>query len=443
VKFDGSIDTSTALTDFSDAGNPRSATSSDGQNLWAVGQTGGVRYATKGATTSTQVAADALNNRSIDIVGGNLLVSTQNTAGVKIGQVGTGLPTTTGQTTVDQAIPAAANPEEFFFASLSTGRVVYVADSTSATSSIQKFSLVAGTWTANGTVSTGADVYRGLAGTLSGDTVTLYATRNGNELVKLVDASGFNATLTGTPTSLAIAPANQGFRGVTAAPLAQTGFVPPSKDIGKCEDAVAKNVIKLAACIRKCHVAQADAALKVSQYDEEGCENACVSKYGSAASGIATKDACPTCLGLTEQTSIGTLIASTLDSEEGDLYCAGSTPLGGDDPGFVPPDKDTGKCEDSVAKAISKLHGCFAKCQIKNADSAVKAAAFDRNACEVAGVKSCRAKYDAGVTKLLVKPCQSTACLGAAGQGALADGAQALLQELQAQIYCEGTTPLP
>ena len=443
VKFDGSIDTSTALTDLSDAGNVREATSSDGQNLWAVGQTGGVRYATKGATTSTQVAADALNNRSIDIFGGNLFVSTQNTAGVIIGEVGTGLPTTTGQTTVDQAVPAAANPEEFFFATLSGGRVLYIADSTAATSSIQKFALVAGTWTAEGTVSTGTDVYRGLAGTLAGDTVTLYATRNGNELVKLVDASGFNAALTGTPTSLAIAPVNQAFRGVTAAPLAQTGFVPPSKAASKCPDAVAKNVIKLAACVRKCHVAQADAALKVSQFDEEGCENTCVTKYGTAASGIATKDGCPNCLDLTAQTSIGTLVATTLDSEEGDLYCAGSTPLGGDDPGFVPPDKDTGKCEDSVAKAISKLHGCFANCQIKNADAAVKASAFDRNACQVSGVKSCRGKYDAGVTKLLVKPCQTTTCLDAAGQGAVADGAQTLLQQLQAQIYCEGTTPLP
>ena len=43
VGFDGTIDTSTALTDFADLNNPRTATSTDGTNLWVGGAAGGVR----------------------------------------------------------------------------------------------------------------------------------------------------------------------------------------------------------------------------------------------------------------------------------------------------------------------------------------------------------------------------------------------------------------
>lgn len=51
----GNVDTTTALTDFASGNNPRSATSSDGTNIWVGGAAGGVRYATLGATTSTSL----------------------------------------------------------------------------------------------------------------------------------------------------------------------------------------------------------------------------------------------------------------------------------------------------------------------------------------------------------------------------------------------------
>ena len=48
--------------------------------------------------------------------------------------------------------------------------------------------------------------------------MTLFATRNGSELVSLVDASGYNGTFSGTPTLLASAGTNKAFRGVAMAP---------------------------------------------------------------------------------------------------------------------------------------------------------------------------------------------------------------------------------
>ena len=88
---------------------------------------------------------------------------------VRFGAVGTGLPTTAGQTITN--LPGFAtstgSPYGFFSADLDPDTpgldTLYVAgDSIGLT----KYSLVGGSWTANGTVGTGADPYRGLTGVL-------------------------------------------------------------------------------------------------------------------------------------------------------------------------------------------------------------------------------------------------------------------------------------
>jgi hypothetical protein len=101
-----------------------------------------------------------------------------------------------------------------------------VADDTAGTpGGVTKYSLVSGSWVANGTAGSSADAYRGITGIASGGMVTLYATRKGGsstagggELVSIVDGSGFNGAFAGTPTLLAGALANTSFRGVAFAP---------------------------------------------------------------------------------------------------------------------------------------------------------------------------------------------------------------------------------
>jgi len=69
------------------------------------------------------------------------------------------------------------------------------------------------------------------------------------------------------------------------------------------------------------------------------------------------------------------------------------TPFGADDTGFVPPDKDTAKCEDGVSKEVSKLGAALLKCNIKDSDDQFKnggTGSFDGVACQVAA----RGKYD-------------------------------------------------
>src|SRR5436309_11308622 len=44
------------------------------------------------------------------------------------------------------------------------------------------------------------------------------------------------------------------------------------------------------------------------------------------------------------------------------------TPFGGDDAGFIPPNKDIAKCENSVAKNVGKAAACILSCHKKRAN---------------------------------------------------------------------------
>jgi uncharacterized protein YjiK len=233
VNAAGTVDTSTALTDYANANNPRSAVSSDGSKFWLSGGNGGVRLTTLGATTSSDVSTTVTNLRQLGIAGGQLYVTTSSGSAVRLGTVGTGLPETTGQTITNlTGIPTTGSPYAFFFADLDAGvagvDTVYIADDTNTTGigGVRKFSLVGGTWTANGIAGAFGDAYLGLTGSVNAGTVTLYATRKGGsaaagggELVSIVDATGYNVAITATPTLLATAAANTAFRGVALAPV--------------------------------------------------------------------------------------------------------------------------------------------------------------------------------------------------------------------------------
>jgi len=237
----GAVDTSTALTDFASASNPRSVASVNGSTFWVSGGAGGVRYVSAlGNITSTDLTSTAAsgtfaNVRQTNIFGGQLYASsgsgTNTFRGVET--VGTGLPTSGAQTVTrltgltDTNCPSTYG---FFFADLSMSvagvDTLYIADDDAG--ALTKFSLVGGVWTSNGTIGVSADDYRGLTGMVVGTTVTLYAARKGGsgttgggELVRLTDSSGYNGAFVGTPTLLATAATRTAFRGVALAPALQ------------------------------------------------------------------------------------------------------------------------------------------------------------------------------------------------------------------------------
>jgi hypothetical protein len=113
-------------------------------------------------------------------------------------------------------------------------------------------------------------------------------------------------------------------------------------------------------------------------------------------------------------------------------FALAATPLGGDDGGFIAPDKTTLKCEDGVGKAASKLAGAVFKCQIAQADGSLKLGSpQDDDACETTAV----GKYTAAVGKL-------TACPSCLDPSAIAGTTVSQINGLaNGALYCAAGTP--
>jgi hypothetical protein len=220
------VNTTTALTDFAEGNNPRSATSSDGTSIWVGGAAGGVRYTTLGSSTSTSLNTTDKNVREVSIVDGQLYTSADPTkaGSLTIATVGAGLPTTATQTLTNLPFSPAAPVEPYAYSLLTLGLgsspdTLYVADNTAG--AVLKYGLSEGTWVAEGSVVVPS--VTGLTANDADGTVTLYATSSGSSgttgtLYEITDASGLGGTLTGSATAIATAPANEAFRGVAFAP---------------------------------------------------------------------------------------------------------------------------------------------------------------------------------------------------------------------------------
>ena len=128
----------------------------------------------------------------------------------------------------------------------------------------------------------------------------------------------------------------------------------------------------------------------------------------------------------------------------------GSLPFGDDDGGFVPPDKNTAKCEDAVAKKLAHFLSCVLICHVKAADKALAGKMFDEDMCENGPTKtgsSCLEKYEAAADRVL-KKATCPACLDATAMMSLTSQGETFLDNLNGAIYCGGAptatpTPLP
>jgi hypothetical protein len=229
VAADGTVNTSTRISDAFSGNNIRSAATADGLNFYAVGSGSGVRYLALGNTGPTTALSTGTptNNRAVNIFGGNLYVSSASSTSFGISQVGTGLPTTAAQAITQlPGFPIATGPSPyaFYFADLNAAvagnDVIYIADErTAAEGGIQKWSLVGTTWVYNGSM-TNATAVRGLSGLTTGAQVSLVASGT-NGVYLVADNAGYNAapTLAALPDPIVPAPAvNAVFRGVAFAP---------------------------------------------------------------------------------------------------------------------------------------------------------------------------------------------------------------------------------
>ena len=230
VDATGAIDTSTF--EPGSAGNIRSATSTDGTTLWYGASNNGYRSTTFGSSSaSTSLNSTLTNGRTINIFNGQLYCGTSTGTNTfkGVNTIGTGTPTTSGQTiTRLPGLSDAANPSSynFFFADLSVGvsglDTLYIADD--STNTIQKWSLVGSTWTLNGNIT--ASGVRGLTGVVQSGTVVLFGSTGGTgstgggTIYTVQDTTGYNAAPSSTTaTTIATAATNTAFRGIAFAPI--------------------------------------------------------------------------------------------------------------------------------------------------------------------------------------------------------------------------------
>jgi uncharacterized repeat protein (TIGR02543 family) len=200
----------------------RSATTIDDTN-WFISDQGGIF--TNGGTIPSPVA----NTRSIRAFGGTVYALQQSATSTVI-VVSTVSAPTGGTIAGLPGLTNGSSATDFYLVSSgdngSAYDVLYVVGDTSATvGTISKFSLVSGTWVANGTYTTTFGGF-GIAAADNGNGALLYVTTGSgatgaNSVIKLADTAGYNLAInitTANNVALYTAPAGTTLKGVTFAP---------------------------------------------------------------------------------------------------------------------------------------------------------------------------------------------------------------------------------
>ncbi len=226
IDADGTVDTSTALTNAFSETSPRGVVTVDGTGYWLTGSgsedspKAGVRYADNGATTSVGLVTTPSSTGLPTVVDGQLLAPATSSGYVGLNAIGTGLPTTAGQTASLQVALASLPSTTYGFVTLTRDAgspagfdTVYVA---AGTSGILKYSYDGATWAARGSI---PGSFFALTGRVDGDAAKLYAVSGsggGNSVVTFHDTAASTATAAGTtPITLATAPSTAAYRGVS------------------------------------------------------------------------------------------------------------------------------------------------------------------------------------------------------------------------------------
>ena len=222
VGRDGGVNTSTALSDAYNLASIRSVASDNGERFWTAGAGGaavsGVRFVgSLGATTSVQLSTTVTNTRVVNVMAGQLYVSSASGSFQGVSKVGTGLPTTSGQViNLLPGLPTSAGPSAYDFVLVGESTLYVADDRTNGSGGVQKWTLNGGTWTLAYTVSVGTSVgVRAVDQVVDcepepGDTL-LVATTTDNRLVRVLDTgSGATASV----SLIAAAGTNRAFRGV-------------------------------------------------------------------------------------------------------------------------------------------------------------------------------------------------------------------------------------
>lgn len=210
--------------------NIRGAVTADGSGFWAAGNglndIGGTYYIPFGSFTNSPVKISPApnNSRTVSIFNNQLYISSQTNAYNGVSAVGTGLPTSSGNSTV--LFPGFYSPSSYSIfdfwlfdmdAAVPGMDVLYFCDDrdTPPLGGLYKYSLVSGTWVFNGNVPV-AHSLKGLAAERT--CYTQIFCSSGTKIFSLRDDNGYNQPISGTLNQIALAASNTKFRGIAFAP---------------------------------------------------------------------------------------------------------------------------------------------------------------------------------------------------------------------------------
>jgi hypothetical protein len=260
IAADGSIDTSTAISDAYGGSNFRSAVTIDGSAFWTAGNAStaanaGVRYVTLGnpsGTTeplSTTGTGFVSNVRVIDIHDDQIHISAASGALLGVGTLGGSPPPTTGTEAIiplPGMPPAGTSPApsayQFFFADSET---LYIADDRTLANGggLQKWVMSGGLWALETTFNAGLTTgIRNITGVVDGGVTTIYAltagsASAGSALIFLTDigaASEFTTIFAASPSIW--------FKGIAFAPVSST----PPACYANCDGSTTEPILNVA-----------------------------------------------------------------------------------------------------------------------------------------------------------------------------------------------------
>lgn len=244
VDFSGAVTIEARLTDaFNGSGGaPRSAFSTDGDDVWIAGNSGsgsaaGLRYVNAEVgtpTSSVQIHNDNLRNTAVF---GGILFSSSASAIYSYNAPNNPPTVSTAGSALIIDDTFTANSGSFIFLdrsptigapNLNGLDTLYIAAGTD----LKKFEWSGSNWTPRGKGTYGFSIF-GLAGIVSGNNVDLFITTgtfaSTSTLRKVTDSTGFGGTFTKVSADfalLATAPTNTAFRGIALAPVP-----PPAPEI--------------------------------------------------------------------------------------------------------------------------------------------------------------------------------------------------------------------
>ena len=212
----GVVDASTAAT----VPNQVRGLATDGTNYWISDSSGSPRYLAYGGTGNGAVLTNSISGsvatRQVSVVDGKLYASiTSGNPGSGIYSFNPSLPTTGTGTTVTSMVSTTGSFQGFMLFDLDAGvagvDTLYAVDITGNT--LNKYSLVSGTWTLNNTVAAGG--MQNLGGYAIGSTVVLYGSQF-TKVATITDSAGYNALNNGALVDVAgvTAGANYNFKGI-------------------------------------------------------------------------------------------------------------------------------------------------------------------------------------------------------------------------------------